>query len=109
MTDAKNEGACGASASNAVLCQMPGQWIAPSVDAACAMGATSGPTVEAERIAFEAWMRGHCWALCATWDGNHYRSDSEHGGRLDPYAMRTRELWAAWRDRAALANSGRWA
>lgn len=79
---------------------------APSIEAAIAMGATGGPVVEAERLAFEAWMRGHCWALCATWDGKTYRSDSEQGGWINPHAMRTRELWAAWRDRAALVPNG---
>ena len=34
-----------------------------------AMGATGGPVVEAERLAFEAWMQGHCWGLAAQWDG----------------------------------------
>lgn len=80
----------------------------PSIEAAYEMGAKGGPVVEAERLAFEAWMRGHCWALCATWDGTSYRSDSEQGGNVCPHAMRTRQLWAAWRDRAALvpANDG---
>lgn len=68
------------------------------------MGATGGPAHEGERLAFEAWMAGHCWALCATWDGKAYRSDAEQGGDIDPRAMRTRQLWAAWRDRAALAR-----
>lgn len=76
---------------------------APSADAAYEMGATGGPVVEAERVAFESWMSGHCWALCATWDGKAYRSDAEQGGEVDPRAVRTRQLWAAWRDRAALA------
>ena len=67
------------------------------------MGATGGPVVEGERLAFEAWMRGHCWALSATWRGTQYKSDAEEGGDLDPRAMATRRLWAAWRDRAALA------
>lgn len=74
----------------------------PSIEAAYEMGAKGGPVVEAERLAFEAWMRGHCWALCSTWDGTSYRSDSEQGGNVCPHAMRTRQLWAAWRDRAAL-------
>jgi hypothetical protein len=74
------------------------------VEAAEAMGARGGPASESERLAFEAWMRGHCWALCATWDGTGYRSDAEQGGRYCPDAGRTRGLWAAWRDRAALAQ-----
>lgn len=67
------------------------------------MGAKGAPATDAERLLFEAWMRGHCWALCATWDGECYRSDAEQGGNIDPRAMNTRQLWAAWRDRAALA------
>jgi len=77
---------------------------APTREAAHEMGANGSPAVEAERLAFEAWMKGHCWSLCATWRGTQYQSDSEVGGRLDPFAVRTRELWAAWRDRAALAG-----
>ncbi len=77
---------------------------APHVDDAYYMGATGGEATEGERLAFESWMRGHCWALGATWDGKGYRSDAEQGGHLDPLAIRTRQLWAAWRDRAALAR-----
>lgn len=77
---------------------------APSVEAAREMGAKGAPAVEAERLAFEAWMAGHCWALSATWDGKQYKSDAEAGGDLDPRAMATRRLWAAWRDRAALTS-----
>ncbi len=66
------------------------------------MGANGAQPTEEERLLFEAWMRGHCWALSATWDGRGYRSDAEQGGDVSPPAMRTRQLWAAWRDRAAL-------
>jgi len=76
----------------------------PRIDDAEAMGAKGGPIHEGERLAFEAWMRGHCWALCATWRGTQYTSDAEQGGALDPRAMMTRQLWAAWRDRAALSR-----
>ena len=75
----------------------------PSEEAAAEMGANGGHVVEAERLAFEAWMRGHCWKLGAKWTGTEYRSAFEKGGMVDMHAMRTRELWAAWRDRAALA------
>ncbi len=76
----------------------------PSAEAAYRIGATGGPNVEAERVAFEAWMRGHCWALSATWNGNEYLSDVEMDGwAVCPQAAHTRGLWAAWRDRAALA------
>lgn len=78
---------------------------APSVEAAYAMGATGGPAVEEERLAFEAWIAGHCWSLCAVWDGKAYTSPLENKNYICPYAMQTRQLWAAWRDRAALNNS----
>lgn len=77
---------------------------APTVEDAYDMGAKGGPNHDGERLAFEAWMRGHCWALCATWRGTHYRADDEVNGNVNLLAMRTRELWAAWRDRAALAR-----
>lgn len=75
---------------------------APSIEAAYAMGAKGSPAVEAERLAFEAWMSGHCWSLCAHWTGSEYLGSSEQGGNFCPHAMMTRKLWAAWRDRAAL-------
>lgn len=77
----------------------------PSIEAAHAMGANGGPAFEAERLVFEAWMRGHCWSLGATWNGSGYKSDSEHDGWPAPQAMRTRQMWAAWRDRAALTHN----
>lgn len=76
---------------------------APTEQQAYDMGAKGAPATDAERLLFEAWMRGHCWALCAAWDGKCYRSDSEQNGNIDPRAMNTRQLWAAWRDRAALS------
>lgn len=63
---------------------------APSVEDARAMGSAGGPDDEAERLAFEAWMEGHQWGLCAKWNGTEYVS--------------TRMLWAVWRDRAALSK-----
>lgn len=79
---------------------------APTVEAARAMGATGGPVVEAERLAFEAWMAGHCWAVSPTWNGETYDDSEEDKKRklLDPLARTTRMLWAAWRDRAALSS-----
>lgn len=79
---------------------------APTPEAAEAMGRTGSPAIEAERIAFESWMRGHCWAVSAIWDGQSYVGSSENAatGAICQYAMRTRQLWAAWRDRAALAS-----
>ena len=86
---------------------VPAEWNgiemeSPSIEAAYAMGAKGGPVVEAERLAFEAWMRGHCWALRAEWNGSQYLGSSEQGGNFCPHAMMTRKLLAAWRDRAAL-------
>ena len=76
----------------------------PSVEAAHEMGANGGPVVEDERLAFEAWMRGHCWSVSPTWNGREYEDSAEDKKRklLDPLARMTRMLWAAWRDRAAL-------
>ena len=75
---------------------------APDIEAARKMGAKGGGVSDAERLAFEAWMQGHCWALSATWNGSGYVSDAEQAGRYCAQAGRTRGLWAAWRDRAAL-------
>lgn len=76
----------------------------PSLYLAHDLGAgKDAQTTEADRLAFEAWMRGHCWALRATWHGSQYKSDAEDGGRICPDAMRTRMMWAAWRDRGAVA------
>lgn len=79
---------------------------APTVEAAREMGAKGGPVVEAERLAFEAWMAGHCWAVSPTWNGKTYDDSEEDKKRklLDPLARTTRMLWAAWRDRAALSS-----
>ena len=68
------------------------------------MGTTGSKAHEGERLAFEAWMRGHCWALMAAWDGKQYVSHAEQGGNLCMHAMGTRRMWDAWRDRAALAR-----
>ena len=78
----------------------------PTLEAAAAMGAQGGPPSEAERLAFEAWMRGHSWLVAGVWDGTTYtgRTKVESGGWFDTAAMQTRMLWAAWRDRAALAT-----
>ena len=78
----------------------------PSIKEAYDMGAKGGPVVEAERLAFESWMRGHCWALSAEWDGSTYRGSAENANYVCMRAMQTRQMWAAWRDRAALANKG---
>lgn len=59
---------------------------------------------EAERLRFEQWMAGHCWKVGGTWDGTTYRGAAEHGDYLDPQAMHTRQLFAAWRDCAALRD-----
>jgi len=79
--------------------------MAPDIEAARKIGEEGGPAVEEERLAFEAWMDGHCWALCATWTGTGYMADSERKyGLFCGEAFVTRGLWASWRDRAALAR-----
>jgi len=78
--------------------------MAPSIESARKMGEEGGPAVEEERLAFEAWMDGHCWALCAEWNGTAYVEMCEIGDFISPNATHTRGLWAAWRDRAALAR-----
>ena len=79
--------------------------MAPSIESARKMGEEGGPAVEAERLAFEVWMDGHCWPLGATWTGTGYMADSERKyGLFCGEAFVTRGLWDAWRDRAALAN-----
>lgn len=80
-----------------------------SIEDARAMGEKGGPAVESERLAFEAWMQGHCWELGATWNGTSYVSNLEAasgGSYVCPVAMGTRRMWAAWRDRAALGYVG---
>ena len=68
------------------------------------MGAKGAQPTEAERLLFEAWMRGHCWMIHGDWDGTTYVHAAERNLRqVHPGAMNTRQLWAAWRDRAALA------
>lgn len=73
-------------------------------DAAYELGAKGGDPTEEERLLFEAWMRGHCWAVIGQWDGKTYCHEQERHGYVNPGAMATRQLWAAWRDRAALAK-----
>lgn len=68
------------------------------------LGAKGSPANEPDRLAFEAWMRGHCWALSATWIDGGYLGDRESKGRYCADAARTRMLWAAWRDRGELAR-----
>jgi hypothetical protein len=77
-----------------------------SADAAFAIGQTGGPPSEVERLAFEAWMRGHSWLVSGKWNGTTYADPQERHSSIDLPAMQTRMLWAAWRDRAALARWG---
>ncbi len=78
----------------------------PSIEDAYNMGATGGKVSDDERLAFEAWMKGHCWAIHAKWRNGQYISDQEIENKnyVCPHAMSVRQLWAAWRDRAALAQ-----
>jgi len=54
------------------------------------MGAGDSPHSEPERLLFEAYSKGHCWAV-GEWNGRYYVDMSD------------RILFAYWRDRAALA------
>ena len=49
-------------------------------------------------------MRGHCWKVEGDWDGKQYKHDCEDGEFVHGGAMNTRRLWAAWRDRGAVAR-----
>lgn len=52
-------------------------------------------------------MAGHCWTVGGEWNGSTYVHHTERDrGCLDSQTMLTRMMWAAWRDRATLANSG---
>lgn len=78
------------------------------IERARVMGSIGAPATEGERLAFEAWMHGHCWSLFAEWrDGEYpgYYGPHETRDYFCPHATRTRMMWAAWRDRAALAES----
>jgi len=74
-----------------------------TAEAAYSIGAKGATPTEAERLLFEAWMRGHCWAVDGDWNGSQYVHAQEKTGFVHGGAMNTRGLWAAWRDRAALA------
>lgn len=73
-----------------------------TVEQAHEMGARGGAVDPHERQLFEAWMAGHCWKVIGEWDGKTYVHPAETGGVVVAGAMNTRQLWAAWRDRAAL-------
>ena len=75
----------------------------PLEKAAYDIGAKGSEPTENERLAFEAWMRGHCWKVEGDWDGKQYVHAKETVGYVHGGAMNTRRLWAAWRDRGALA------
>jgi hypothetical protein len=77
-----------------------------TVESAHAMGAKGATPTESERELFEAWMRGHGWGYSDTWTGATYQDRDVYREEkcLDPLAMQTRQLWAAWRDRAALSS-----
>lgn len=77
----------------------------PTLAQASEMGARGGPVVEAERLLFESWMAGHCWAVSGVWNGKTYLGEDESISHVCPHVMRTRQLWAVWRDRAALAKN----
>lgn len=76
--------------------------LALSLTLAYGLGAHGGPVNEEERALFEEWMRGHCWKIGGKWNGKTYVDEAESDCYPRPQAMLTRQLWAAWRDRAAL-------
>lgn len=76
----------------------------PLQQAAYDIGAKGSDPTEEERLAFESWMRGHCWAVIGDWDGKQYKHGCEDGEFIHGGAMGTRRLWAAWRDRGAVAR-----
>lgn len=76
----------------------------PTIDQARRLGEKGSPARESERLLFEAWMRGHCWAIGGAWNGKQYKASDEDGSRVNQQAMLTRMLWAAWRDRGTLAD-----
>ena len=76
----------------------------PIEKAAYDIGAKGSEPREDERLAFEAWMRGHCWKVVGDWDGKQYFHAQESTGFVHGGAMGTRGLWAAWRDRGAVAR-----
>lgn len=77
-----------------------------TVEQAREMGAKGGPVDEHERQLFEAWMAGHCWMVQGDWNGTTYVHPIEKvNGDIHGGAMSTRQLWAAWRDRAALQST----
>ena len=89
------------------LAEQPAQQqepVAITAEQAYEMGANGAEPTNEERLLFEAWMRGHCWAVVGEWDGKTYVHKQESTGFVNASAMRTRQLWAAWRDRAALTS-----
>lgn len=68
------------------------------------MGEVGAEPTESERELFEAWMRGHCWKVEGDWNGHQYVHESESNGSPHGGAMRTRQLFAAWKDRGALGS-----
>ncbi len=82
----------------------------PTPAEAHAMGRTGANMppglLEAERLAFEAWVQGHCWELGAEWSplAMNYLAPEESSHHWTPEGILARRMWAAWRDRAALAD-----
>jgi hypothetical protein len=74
------------------LTPVPPSVLYPTVEDAHVMGKHGAPHSERERELFEAYMRGHCWAV-GEWNAEKCCYDDQS----------TRVLWAMWRDRAALA------
>ena len=82
----------------------PANHVAPTVEDAHILGTIGAAPSETERLLFESWMRGHCWQINGIWNGFEYDDSPafKTAKVLDPQAMQTRMLFAAWRDSAAL-------
>jgi hypothetical protein len=86
-------------ASRAALSRTPDaapSTVAPTIEAAKKMGEKGAPHSEPERLLYEAYCKGHCWAV-GPWVINPKTDKGEY------YEMIDRIRFAMWRDRAALA------
>lgn len=72
-------------------CHADESYLPKTLQAAFQMGAIGAPHNEQERLRFEAYMRGHCWAV-GDWNAEKCCYED----------IQTRVFFALWRDRAAL-------
>lgn len=68
------------------------------------MASDENHRTEAERLAFESWMRNNDLAINAAWNGVTYVGAGEQLGSACVLASQTRQLWAMWRHRASIAH-----